>query len=420
VVINQAMAGRLANNKAAYSYFIEDEIRHHAVLEAGGISTIIAFDERPADGQSLNYDENAAITNSDYFINREQILKTYTDPEIQNALLWLQIIDPEEVNYLLSQQIPVTVTSLNEFNSFAGIYCIMPWDNGHIGIAGSTRLKGDEFELAGILSHEIKHSMQLKGFSGKPFVFYAGMHYVPVFQESLEQEAYFREWSDLHVLEKVHTEVAEGRLPADPAFLSQEDVAVITRIRDDIQSRPLSVRDSYRREKYFEAIWAYGDYQTDRAIAGSAIFASDILIGAGTYVITSRMKRYLSGLAEQLKARGKDGGINDGKVGGIDLRELAAASSSPSPQAWQELQKLAEASSIQDMDKAWQEIEVRMVADKMPFDCIKEYIAVCSARPDGRKHLDKVACCILNILRVEEEQAVSTSAQMKDILALIG
>ncbi|MFA5100388.1 MAG: hypothetical protein WC547_05860, partial [Candidatus Omnitrophota bacterium] len=123
----------------------------------------------------------------------------------------------------------------------------------------------------------------------------------------------------------------------------------------------------------------------------------------------------------EISRAGKDGGSAGDDLAGIDLRAMPVAGQVRQPflsmlQASQELQRLAGDSKIQDLDKEWEEIEAQMRIEEMPYSRIKEYIAVCVTRNDAGKHLDKTIRCVLNILRLEEEQALPTNAELKDIL----
>jgi hypothetical protein len=90
------------------------------------------------------------------------------------------------------------------------------------------------------------------------------------------------------------------------------------------------------------------------------------------------------------------------------------------PQVALEMLKLAQESKMRDLDKEWKTIEEQMRSSAMPYNRIKEYIAVCAARADAGEYLDKAMCCILNILKIEEEQALPTSQELKDLLVCIG
>lgn len=112
-----------------------------------------------------------------------------------------------------------------------------------------------------------------------------------------------------------------------------------------------------------------------------------------------------------------DGGSPKEDLGGIDFRELPVSGQpAPFPALMPQLQQLAENSLIKDLDQEWSQIRGEMLAPEMPYNRIKEYIAVCLSRTDSRKNLDQAVSCIIDILRMEEEQALATNQELKDIL----
>ncbi|MCX5708659.1 MAG: GNAT family N-acetyltransferase [Candidatus Omnitrophica bacterium] len=117
---------------------------------------------------------------------------------------------------------------------------------------------------------------------------------------------------------------------------------------------------------------------------------------------------------------GGDAGRLDGGAtapGGVDFRELPVSGQpSIAPVLMPQLQKLAQNSRMKDLDREWNNIRGEMLAPEMPYNRIKEYIAVCLNRPGCRKKLDQAVTCIIDILRMEEDQALATNQELKDIL----
>jgi hypothetical protein len=119
------------------------------------------------------------------------------------------------------------------------------------------------------------------------------------------------------------------------------------------------------------------------------------------------------------KAAERDGGeaLPDNDLGGVDFRQLPVNGQPViAPVLMPQLQQLASNSKIKDLDQEWDQIRGEMLAPEMPYNRIKEYIAVCLSRPDCRKKLDQAVCCIIDILRMEEDQALATNQELKDIL----
>ncbi|MFA6385067.1 MAG: hypothetical protein WCY10_06870, partial [Candidatus Omnitrophota bacterium] len=117
----------------------------------------------------------------------------------------------------------------------------------------------------------------------------------------------------------------------------------------------------------------------------------------------------------------KDGGKQKNGPGGIDFRAIPVAGQpAPAPAFMPQLQQLAANSKIKDLDAEWILIREDMLAPEMPYSRIKEYIAVCMYKNDSRRSLEKVFACLIDILRMEEDQALPTHAELKTILAFLG
>ncbi|MDD5774685.1 MAG: hypothetical protein PHS64_01945 [Candidatus Omnitrophica bacterium] len=118
-----------------------------------------------------------------------------------------------------------------------------------------------------------------------------------------------------------------------------------------------------------------------------------------------------------------DGG---GRTGGIDFRALPLVTQpGMNPSMMQPaidmtaLHILAQQSKMQDLDKEWARIQKQIAGKAMPYEKIKEYLAVCSDRKASGESLSRVEQCLSNILKLEEACAVSTSAQMKELLLIV-
>jgi hypothetical protein len=55
----------------------------------------------------------------------------------------------------------------------------------------------------------------------------------------------------------------------------------------------------------------------------------------------------------------------------------------------------------------------------MPYEKIKEY-AVCCKDKGAAQQVNTIFSCVANILRIEEEAAVATAPELKEILQTIG
>ncbi|MCK9594461.1 MAG: HEAT repeat domain-containing protein [Candidatus Omnitrophica bacterium] len=81
---------------------------------------------------------------------------------------------------------------------------------------------------------------------------------------------------------------------------------------------------------------------------------------------------------------------------------------------------LTGAVALEELDKQWMEIRASMVQGPMPYLKIQEYVACCNARPDSSKQIQAVTNCVADILKAEEEDALPTCGQLKEILIQLG
>jgi hypothetical protein len=127
-----------------------------------------------------------------------------------------------------------------------------------------------------------------------------------------------------------------------------------------------------------------------------------------------------------LQTRLKDfaGSLRDGgsTKGGIDLRELpivtkplenlAAPNGQSVPIAIDP--KIAEA-----LNKQWAVIQQQMQQGPMPYKQMKEFVVSCN-KEQAAEQINQVCACIANMLRLEEDAAVATPQELKEILTTIG
>jgi hypothetical protein len=114
------------------------------------------------------------------------------------------------------------------------------------------------------------------------------------------------------------------------------------------------------------------------------------------------------------EAQNQDGGT----YGGVDFRSL--------PAVMQPTVKPAAMSgvaprvvSLKELNSEWQEIRKKMKAGPMPYNEIKLFVAACCVNNDAGAQRREAAACIAGILALEEDAAVATSPEMKEILAII-
>ena len=126
--------------------------------------------------------------------------------------------------------------------------------------------------------------------------------------------------------------------------------------------------------------------------------------------------------AESLKKTGahKDGGLQE--KGGIDFRAVPI-STTPADAARAadsfHISIAVDPKLIVELEKEWQTIQQQMQKGPMPYAKMKEYAASCKEK-GATAQMDAMFACLANILRLEEDAAVSTPAELKEILTTIG
>jgi len=111
---------------------------------------------------------------------------------------------------------------------------------------------------------------------------------------------------------------------------------------------------------------------------------------------------------------------NDGGKGGIDLRALPMAAKRAGPAAGSTgISRQVGQDDIAALNARWQSIQqhLRQGGD-MPYREIKEYAVSCG-KQGASGELYPVLSYIVDILRIEEESAVITPVELKEILAVI-
>jgi len=108
-----------------------------------------------------------------------------------------------------------------------------------------------------------------------------------------------------------------------------------------------------------------------------------------------------------------------GTPGGIDFRALPITSQ---PALINQRVNVNTISPIPlaELNSEWIQIENMLAAGITPSsERIKEYLQSCCQKQDFSQDIDKVLSCIADMLRLEEEQAISTDLSLKEILGLL-
>ena len=113
-----------------------------------------------------------------------------------------------------------------------------------------------------------------------------------------------------------------------------------------------------------------------------------------------------------------------GAVGGVDFRAMPAAviQEACAGQAGAAISAgitPVAAVDVNELDRQWADVQTKVCAGRMPYDELCAYISACCANKDARARLDKAALWVSEILKMEEDACVATSARMKDVLALL-
>lgn len=104
-----------------------------------------------------------------------------------------------------------------------------------------------------------------------------------------------------------------------------------------------------------------------------------------------------------------------GQYGGIDFRALPVIQQ-PMP----DMGGLKVAADAKELNAQLRDIRRALDAGKMPYEQLKAYAAYCARSGSSDNELEQVRKYIDSILRAEEDAAIATSAQMKEILACLG
>ncbi len=108
----------------------------------------------------------------------------------------------------------------------------------------------------------------------------------------------------------------------------------------------------------------------------------------------------------------KDGGQ---EVGGVDLRNLPASTKMVAAVDISKLPKV----EIADMVKEWQSICAQISSGPMPYAQMKNYVIACCQKSSFGKEKAQVSDYVSALLRMEEERAVETAPELKEVLAFL-
>jgi hypothetical protein len=189
-------------------------------------------------------------------------------------------------------------------------------------------------------------------------------------------------------------------------------------------------RDNFERETYERELrevernryFSSGDPDKDRAIAeGIARERTDGIMRNNPVRVFRDNDGGEATTDDPVKAPGIGDELNDKNagidpVGGIDFRAVPVVPAAPAAVP----AIAAHPATLRQLEQDWNTISRKMEQGEVPYAALKEYAASCAAQKEARKQLLEVSACVNSILRMEEDAAVATSAEMKEILAIIG
>jgi phosphomannomutase len=123
---------------------------------------------------------------------------------------------------------------------------------------------------------------------------------------------------------------------------------------------------------------------------------------------------------DDLSTYSRDGGISQApeKTGGIDFRSLpvqAAAGSVVGPETAAAMPQV----SLAEMNDQWKKILSTAQKGELPYQQMKQLVSCCKAKEEAAGLKQEVTAYVVNLLKCEEERAISTPAQLKEIVALV-
>jgi hypothetical protein len=113
---------------------------------------------------------------------------------------------------------------------------------------------------------------------------------------------------------------------------------------------------------------------------------------------------------------GKDGGT----VGGIDLRALPIGLQTE-PAAISMVVPGTDTGkrTAEELDSTWTEIEKSIQSGPMPYEQLKAHAIACCQNKDAKRAREKLSSCIAGLLKLEEEAAIPTAPELKEILLVL-
>jgi len=106
-------------------------------------------------------------------------------------------------------------------------------------------------------------------------------------------------------------------------------------------------------------------------------------------------------------------------LGGIDMRALPVQSLPAVAPIDAAAAGALAGLSLAELDQRWADIRKTMAKGEMPCREMKELLVACAGRQDALKQKKQVVDCVSAILEMEEERAISTPSDLKELIALL-
>jgi HEAT repeat protein/phosphomannomutase len=116
----------------------------------------------------------------------------------------------------------------------------------------------------------------------------------------------------------------------------------------------------------------------------------------------------------------KDGGLKQTPIdtGGVDFRAVPTgitAIPGINPGAGALMPKV----SLEELGNQWKEIQHAAQNAELPYEKMKQFVGCCKAQEEAVSLKQEVIAYVANLLKLEEERAIATPSQLKEIVALV-
>ncbi|MCX7927366.1 MAG: hypothetical protein N2606_04445, partial [Candidatus Omnitrophica bacterium] len=133
--------------------------------------------------------------------------------------------------------------------------------------------------------------------------------------------------------------------------------------------------------------------------------------------IIKQLSRYIEEQQNNQLETNKDGRE---EVGGIDFRILPFLHNQINKPTNIIVPEHLMNLELHQMQNYWQSLEKKAYTETFPYQQIKEFVVACNNRNDCKELLVTVSAFLVHILKLEEEAAVPTAKELKEILCCIG